>query len=504
MRPNANGGEGWERPSWVSLLLALAIVYGALPARAEAQALYYRSIPIGDHAVGLGGAFTGVATDSSAAYYNPAGLVRGGRFELQGSFSSIVYTKYKIENAFDSPIGVETFDSTGTSALPRFAGTAVKVGPKKFGDDHRFAVGYSTVEVARNRLNVGSTENDPTLSLDLRVSNNYRSRWYGISFAAEVTKKSAIGLTIFLSDQSFGYGEDIGIALGGTFDQQTGLRVGGDSATASSSIGIRAYHFVPRLGWLHQVNPRWAVGLMVQTPGIPLKQKAGVLRRLTTDMAPDEPTFFLFDSGSIKAKMPVPFELRAGFGFQINEKTLLSFDAAVEGPLKDGSLFRRPAEIEDIDNQPGVYFTPSIARRWTPNLSIGAEHKFGKAVVAGGLFTNFSAAPDVPERSAQYTPDQINMWGASVSVGVDTKGYRFTVGATGLFGKGDALAAALDENANVVSYTRTRATRAAVILYIAGAISVATKGAKKVGDKYKERKGKGNGKEGDAGAATDD
>ncbi|MDH3623292.1 MAG: hypothetical protein OEQ49_05415 [Myxococcales bacterium] len=481
----------------------MAIVLGALPTRAEAQALYYRSIPIGDHAVGLGGAFTGVATDSSAAYYNPAGLVRGGRFELQGSFASIVFTKYKIENAFDSPQRDETFDSTGTSALPRFVGTAVKVGPKKFGDDHQFAVGYSTVEVARNRLNIGTAQNDPTFSLDLRVDNNYRSRWYGVSFAAEVTKKSAVGFTIFLSDQAFGYGEDIGIALGGTFDEQTGLRVGGDSVTASSSIGVRAYHFVPRLGWLHQINSQWAIGMMVQTPGIPLKQKGDVLRRITTDISPDEPTFFLFDSGSIKAKMPIPFELRAGFGFQINEETLLSFDAAVTGPVKDGTLFGRPAELENIDVRSGVYFSSSIARRWTPNLSIGAEHKFGKAVVAGGLFTNFSAAPDVPETSQEYTPDQVNMWGASVAIGVDTKGYRFTVGATGLFGKGDALAAVLDENTDVVSYRRTQATRAAIILYISGAISVATKGAKQVQEKQKERKRKRKNGDTGAGAGTD-
>lgn len=501
---NVNSGGVGSWPFWVSVLLAVTIVYGALPAGAEAQALYYRSIPIGDRAVGLGGAFTGVANDSSAAYYNPAGLVRGGRFGLQASFATIVFTKYKVVDAFDSPQADETFDTTGTSALPRFVGTAVKVGRKKFGDDHQFALGYSTLEVARNRLNVGTSENDPTSSLDLRVDNNYRSRWYGISFAAEVTEKSAVGFTIFLSDQSFGYGEDIGIAIGGTFDEQTGLRVGGDSATASSSIGVSAYHFVPRLGWLHKINSQWAIGVMLQTPGIPLKQKGGVLRRITTDISPDEPTFFLFDSGDIKAKMPIPFELRAGFGFQINEETLLSFDAAVAGPVKEGSLFAQPDQLADFDGRLGVYLSPSIARRWTPNLSIGAEHKFGKAVVAGGLFTNFSAAPDVPETSQQYTPDQVNMWGASVSVGIDTKGYRFNVGATGLFGNGDALAAVLDENADVVSYRRTQATRAAVILYVSGAISVAKKGAAEVQEKQKERKRKQekNG-EGDTGADTD-
>jgi hypothetical protein len=352
----------------------------------------------------------------------------------------------------------------------------------------------------------GAARGLTSTSLDLRVNNTYRSRWYGISFAAEVTEKSAVGFTIFLSDQSFGYGEDIGIAIGGTFDEQTGLRVGGDSQTASSSIAVHAYHFVPRLGWLHRINPEWQIGVMLQTPGIPLSQKGDVLRRTTSDISPDPSTFFLFDADDLKAKIPIPFELRAGFGFQINEKTLLSFDAAVAGPVKEGSLFAQPDQLADFDGRLGVYLSPSIARRWTPNLSIGAEHKFGKAVVAGGLFTNFSAAPDVPETSQPYTPDQVSMWGASVSVGIDTKGYRFNVGATGLFGKGDALAAVLDENADVVSYRRTQATRAAIILYVSGAVSVARKGAAEVQGKQKERKRKreenGEG-DTDTGADTD-
>ena len=508
MRVIGNPGGGWRWWSRVSLLVAVAIVFGALPGGVEAQALYYRSIPIGERAIGLGGAFTGVASDPSSTYYNPAGMMRGGRFELLGSFSSIVFTRQKIVNAFDAPEADETFTTTRLTPLPRFIGTVVKLGRKKFDDDHQFALGYSTLEVARDDFGTGISQNDPTVTLDLRVNNFYRDRWYGVSFAAQVTEKSAVGFTIFLAEQKFNYGEDIGIATGGTFDEQLGLRVGGDSVTASSSINVTAYHFVPRLGWIHRINPEWQIGVMFQTPGIPLSQKGDVIRRVTTDISPDPSTFFLFDADGLKAKMPIPFELRAGFGFQINTETLLSFDAAVAGPVKDETLFGRPDQLAGIDGRLGVYLSPSIARRWTPNFAVGAEHKFGKIVVAGGLFTNISSAPDVPETSDQYVPDQVNMWGASVSVGVDTKGYRLTLGATGMYGKGDALGVVIDNNAEVVSYRRTEATRSAVVLYIAGAVSVATKGAKDVGDKYKDRKerrenGEDGGTDTGTGADTD-
>jgi len=445
--------------------------------------VYYRSIPIGERAIGLGGAFTGVANDPSATYYNPAGIVRGGRFGLLGSFTSIVFSRRKIDDAFDGPGQAETFTSKNTTTLPRFIGTTVKFGRKKFGDDHQFAIGYSTLETSENDFSVGVTQNNAAASQDLRITDDYGSRWYGVSFAAEVTQKSAVGFTIFLSDQSLGYDEDIGLATGGSFDAQTGVRAGGDSVTSSGDIRVSAYHFVPRLGWLHRINPRWTIGLMFQTPGIPLKQKGNVLRRITMSQPPAESTFFLFDENDLKAKVPIPFELRAGFGFQIAEHTLMSFDASITGPVKDQALFPNSAELAPLNGSLGTYLPSTTGRRWTPNFAIGAQHNFGKVVVAGGLFTNFSAAPSVPSTSNQFVPSQVNLWGASISVGLDTQGYRFSFGANGLFGKGEALAAEVDQDASVLSYQRTQATNGALVLYVAGAISIATKTAERLKDR---------------------
>jgi hypothetical protein len=90
--------------------------------------------------------------------------------------------------------------------------------------------------------------------------------------------------------------------------------------------------------------------------------------------------------------------------------------------------------------------------------------------------------------TTEYTPDQVNMFGASFSVGIDTKGYRFTLGATGYFGRGDALSFTLDRDAQVSGYVRTKSNVSALVLYIAGAVSVASKGAKDVQKSYKGRK----------------
>jgi len=90
--------------------------------------------------------------------------------------------------------------------------------------------------------------------------------------------------------------------------------------------------------------------------------------------------------------------------------------------------------------------------------------------------------------ATEYTPEQVSMFGASVSVGIDTKGYRLGLGATGYFGRGDALSFTIGRDTQIVGYRRTRATTSALVLYISGAVSVASKGAKDVQGKIQDKK----------------
>ena len=322
-----------------------------------------------------------------------------------------------------------------------------------------------------------------------------RDSWWGVSFGAQVTRRVSVGVSTFLSRQSGTYFDDLGVSTGGTLEP-TGLRVGGDSVTSSTEVSLKAYHFVFRLGSLYRINPKWQVGFMLQPPGIPLKQTGNVYRRLTEDVSPDASRYFIFDRNGLDARAPIPFELRVGFEYKINRLTTLSFDASVHGPGRAGSVFERPSELEGYDGRLGGYFANSTTRRWTPNLAIGAEHLFGKVVVSGGLFTNVSAAPNVPATSDVYRHDQVSMFGASFALGVDAKGYRLTLGATGYYGRGDALALILDSNTFSGSYERTKATISAVVVYVAGAVSVAAKGAKQIETKYKERKANNDAEEG--------
>ncbi|HEX6246191.1 MAG TPA: hypothetical protein VFZ61_34945, partial [Polyangiales bacterium] len=81
----AAGRSGGGRGSATCLLRAARALgaaflclasWSASPVRADPY--HFQGIPLGQRALGFGGAYTGLAEDPSAAYYNPAGLVWTG------------------------------------------------------------------------------------------------------------------------------------------------------------------------------------------------------------------------------------------------------------------------------------------------------------------------------------------------------------------------------------------------------------------------------------------
>ncbi|HKP94789.1 MAG TPA: hypothetical protein VJ385_03430 [Fibrobacteria bacterium] len=86
----------------------LALAVSCLPASADM--FNHKIILVGDKGAALGGAFTGLADDATATYYNPAGLTQIKNIKLNVSAQVVQYQKQKIGIADGTDIPYNSFN----------------------------------------------------------------------------------------------------------------------------------------------------------------------------------------------------------------------------------------------------------------------------------------------------------------------------------------------------------------------------------------------------------
>lgn len=103
------------------LLSCLSLSYFATTGKADQY--HYSNILIGDRAIGLGGAYTGIADDASGVYYNPAGL----GFALSNDVSGSANALYSRKITYKKTIGNDDFHEKSSGTLPSFFGGLQKL-----------------------------------------------------------------------------------------------------------------------------------------------------------------------------------------------------------------------------------------------------------------------------------------------------------------------------------------------------------------------------------------
>lgn len=464
----------------LGVIASLALLLAAGGARADDT--HYRAVPIGAHAIGLGGAFAGVADDASAAYFNPGGLALGRTHGLAGSLTINAWDRVDIDRALEQPDGRATATTKTGRTVPIFIGAVLKLGPKDALEQKKFAVALSVLEPIFSRAGVFlKFEGDPLELTDTyRVNRNDRATWYGLSFASRLDLKQSIGGSLYLSVRKANHSET-GLALSGGMPVpgSPGDFVGTSTAANTQSLGFKAFHFVLRFGWLYRLKPQLQLGVMLQLPGIPLKQTAHTLAHgfVNDNRDPTMPvTMPYFSDGKVDANLPLPAEIEAGLEYWPAEKVMLAFDASFHGPVR--SMQR--VQAADADLVGSVFFDNSAARRAIGNVAIAGDFFINKRVmIETGFFTDLSAAKNIPANPDRYYEAQVNRLGGTLSLGLNVAGVSLAVGSTFIYGKGDATGVLLDPMNMTAEYVRTRGTSRSIFLHITGA----TRAAADLGDK---------------------
>ena len=460
---------------FLPFLVALALS----PTSARADESHFQTFLIGERALGMGGAATGVGSEASAVFYNPGGLAFTRNNGFSGNLSINAYDRRDIELGYGSPLGVADLQATSRPAVPVFASGVAKFGRR--GEDgvrpHAFA--FTTLTPVQRTLRMTADLADGGVADTLRIDQQNRTLYLGPTLSFRLPRRVGFGMSLFLVTQRFRHAEDQVVVTEGEGDPATGVFTNNTLFVRESLLSRTTRHLVARLGVTWEPAPRWRLGVMVQPPGIELTGDATIRERISfADLLGDPATaLLLFDEqGGLDANAPIPFELRVGASFQATEDTLLALDVSVHGPRGSATDRYRtygapgPDPVTGNTPLPGLFVEEDAYRTAEVNLSVGIEQVFADSVpLRIGFFTDRSAAPAISGPTDVFQVAQVDRYGATFTVGWLAGGFELSVGAAALFGRGTGLRVNPDAGGEVPeTYLPTDVRDRTVYFFVSG------------------------------------
>lgn len=407
----------------------------------------YNRVPIGQMSSLEGGAFVARANDSSANWYNPAGLALADKSSLSANATLFESTSVTADGLGDS-----SKSRTGAS-VPAFLGNVLPlpIGGGKLYGGFSITQPISWAQAIDTDLAVthpGSSERlvyaaDTSFSrLSPGVALGYAPRpgWrVGIGASVEVTDFAS---TLDVSDRAEGTGGPKSILVS--------LRGKGSVTHARLTLGTQV-----------DVNPDFRIGAVLRTPGLRLQQ-SGSLTFETVGAGPDGTVDILFRDQDAEYDYKLPLELWIGASYKIGkaevELDLKGYNSVSSYVTFGSNLTTRIITTEGPGTTPVVATQPfapvlNSAKRIV-NVALGARLPMKKGMLAHlGFFTDLSPAPGPPNSTFQ----KINLYGLTLGGSRPSEHFTSSFGFVYIFGSSDPIAVAdLESGASVTTKLKVR------------------------------------------------
>jgi len=459
-----------------------------LPGAAYADPFHAQAIPLGQRALGFGGAFTGLADDPSAAYYNPAGLVWAGDSALSASLTLNAFDRRQVANGYRTGRGSTNLRHSSGPSLPGSVSLLKRIGKRKKSGERKHAIGLSSFAVHQRSLVFDvEVRDDPRMGLaTLSMDRSSRTAWSGFSYAYRLSGKISIGMTGFLSITRTQYRDELIATDLGEVIQESGAYQSDAGSWASHRVSTDVKNLVARLGVLYQATDKLRLGLMLQPPSIHVRGQATVRQR-TLDIDRDaggEGSFLTARQSKLASHDPQAWEIRVGGSYKLREWLTLTMDTSLTGG--DGSRRnpivtvgkRSPNAETGAVAEVGYFEVDHWHRSVSGNVAMGSEMiLWDKVALRTGLFTSLSSSPPIPKFSTEYRNPDVHRVGGAVSVGVNAAGFDVALGVAGLFGRGDGLSLDITTEGET-RYRRTQVTDSTLFVFLTGMRSVVANLAK--------------------------
>lgn len=260
----------------IILFLATPILNGQF---ADAVDFGFNIPGYGPRALSLGGAYTGIADDYSSVFWNPSGLARVKKIELEYSLSLLnrevktVYGGGGENNTKNNSIIPNSLSLT--YPIPVYRGSLVFALSYQRVKNFNLSTSYAAFDTAKNSLPVEYQYSDGTSITPFYLKDVYRSEiideeggvdHYSISGAIDIARTLSAGVSFIYIRGKYGYlnrfsQRDINNVY---FSELKGQDV--DIVNGERSFAYLMRGFEARLGLLYYITPNLSIGGRIDIP----------------------------------------------------------------------------------------------------------------------------------------------------------------------------------------------------------------------------------------------
>lgn len=345
------------------LIVIVLLFTVCVPLSAVNQYYNNSQFPIGERAAGMGGAYTALANDATALWYNPAGLgriqkdsivVSGSTYSYFNSSTDNLYTFTTDGSGSTSSIGMDesSFSVTANSlALTVKLSEKSSLGLGLFIPLHDVMIG----DINTRDLAIESGTASISFKNDLALNGSYYIGMigYGIRLNDTLSAGLALGLGFYsgklkninLLHYNSATGESLSSEyLTAEINQVTIIPAVGIQITPSSNFSIGLKAEAPHLG-LYGKSRFKSISYTTHTGGIDNSDDSWVDRTVSED--------FL--------ERLLPGRISAGIGYSITDRFSFSLDATAIFSIKDSTDFNKT--IVNVAAGLEYYLSPGVILR---------------------------------------------------------------------------------------------------------------------------------------------
>ena len=365
----------------------------------------YTPFIVGGRAAGMGGAVSASATDSDAAYHNPAGL--GAVKHNSISVSAALYG-YQGINIDDRVAPGVDLDATTFVTIPSQLSMVYKLAPDVAGAFSVFVPSQLSV----------SQSNSPSPQSAYSFSINDQTLYLGPSAGWKVNDRLTLGASLFAIYAEHAIFENVVFRKSGSI--------------GSENVDVWNWGVQGVLGAQYQLAEMWRAGLTLESPSWILTGSdalnGGDLQSSWHDLNHQVWDFY---SNDVEVNMKTPLSARGGLEWGLAKQYGIEFD--VTWHASDNYT-----ELHGTTDA-GLDYSNYRKRRNVVDYALGGEYYVDKVwPLRLGGFTSISAQQEVTLQDDNQ-PDQVDLYGFTVSAGREEGPVEINLGINYIWGDGHAL-----------------------------------------------------------------